>query len=327
MINTITELELHSAYSAIYKAQKIAIIPHASPDADAIGAAIATKIILKQFGKTIDTICFDLPPKNTKFLPYSQEFTQNLNPNLYDLLIFVDCGAHYMSKFHTIIPNLFNGHTNIINIDHHHTNDLFGTINLVDSTAASTCQILFETFQKWNFSLNPQIALCLMTGLYFDTGSFKHSNTTPRVLRIASKLKAFGVDTEKISYEVFKKKTTNTLKLWGNVLKNAKRTQRNIISSVANKDDYESTSSQQKDLEGVIDYLNAVPNSKFSVLISDDQKGGIKGSLRTQNEAADLSKIAGIFGGGGHKLASGFRIKGQLEAEKHWKIKDSKPAN
>jgi len=321
MINTITELELHKAYTTIYKAQKIAIIPHASPDADAIGAAISTKIILKRFGKTVDTICFDPPAKNTLFLPYTHEFTQKLSPDSYNLLIFVDCGAHYMSKFHTIIPNLFNGLTEILNIDHHHTNDLFGTINLVDSTAASTCQILFETFKKWQFELDIEVAQCLMTGLYFDTGSFKHSNTTPRVLRIAGQLKSYGINTEQIAYEVFKKKNINTLKLWGNVLKNAKRTQKNIISSVADQSDYKATDSQQKDLEGVIDYLNAVPNSKFSVLISDDQKGGIKGSLRTQNEKADLSEIAGIFGGGGHKLASGFRIQGKLEAENYWKIK------
>jgi len=320
MQNTITQQELLKAYKAIYKAQKIAIIPHSNPDGDAIGAALACKQVLAKFGKETQTICIDPPPKNTQFLPQINEFSTQLNPSQFDLLIFVDCGAHYMSKFHLKLPNLFNGFQEIINIDHHHTNDLFGTINLVDATSSSTCQILYEIFTEWQFPLNQSIATCLLTGLYFDTGSFKHPNTTPRVLKIASQLTKLGANNAQISRELFKKKSINTLKLWGNVLKNTKRTQRNIISAAVQENDYLTTNTSQRDLEGVVDYLNAVPESEFSLLVSADQKGGLKGSLRTQNENADLSKIAKIFGGGGHKLASGFRIEGTLQEEKNWKI-------
>lgn len=320
MQSVITEMALKQTYQAIYAASRIAVIPHRSPDGDAIGAALSISHVIGQYGKHIDLICIDKPPKNTHFLPGIEKFTQNLQPNTYDLLIFVDCGSSHMSKFHEGYPDLFSGKYQILNIDHHSSNDNFGTINLVDSTAASTTQILFEIFTRWQFPISQEAATCLLTGLHFDTGSFKHNNTTPRVLRIAAQLSRLGADNQKISRELFKQSNAKQLKLWGRVLQNAKRTPKNIVTSAVSKKDYQETNTSSKDLEGIVDYLNSVPESKFSVLLSDDQKGGVKGSLRTQDDQADLSEIANIFGGGGHKMASGFRIEGELNEEKYWSI-------
>lgn len=311
----ITEQALLQAYQAIYSAQNIAVIPHRSPDGDAIGAALATKLTLQQFGKQIDIVCVDPAPKNTHFLPHYNQIIHQLNPEKYQLIMVVDCGSADMYQF-----DLSQINYPIINIDHHASNTNYGSINLVDDTAASTTQILYEIFSKWQFPLNTQIAECLLTGLYFDTGSFKHNNTSPRVLRAAAALSKLGANGLRISKNLFKNNSANQLKLWGKILENTKRTQKNIITSAVSNKDYQETHTNSKDLEGVIDYLNTVPESKFSLLLSEDQKGGIKGSIRTQDESTDLSKIAEVFGGGGHKMASGFRIQGELKEEKYWSI-------
>lgn len=311
----ITDQALLQAYQAIYSAQNIAVIPHRGPDGDAIGAALATKLTLQQFGKKIDIVCVDPAPKNTHFLPQANQIIHELQAEKYQLLIIVDCGSADMHKF-----NLSQISYPIINIDHHASNNNYGSINLVDSSAASTTQILYEIFSQWQFPLNKEIAECLLTGLYFDTGSFKHNNTDARVLRAAAALTKLGANGQKIAKNLFHNNSANQLKLWGKILKNTKRTHKNIVASAVSTKDYKETQTNSKDLEGVIDYLNTVPESKFSVLLSEDQQGGIKGSIRTQDENTDLSKIAEVFGGGGHKMASGFRIEGQIKEEKYWSI-------
>jgi phosphoesterase RecJ-like protein len=225
-----------------------------------------------------------------------------------------------MSKFHETHPEILSETTKSINIDHHESNDYFATVNIVEPKAASTTQILYSLYQKWGFEIDEKIATCLMTGLYFDTGSFRHNNTTPEVMKISSDLLKLGANIKAISKNLFKTNSINKLKLWGRTLSNIRRNQRNIITSAITKEDYEICKTESKDLEGVVDYLNAVPDSKFCILLSEDQKGGVKASLRTQSEKLDLSKIAEVFGGGGHKMASGFRIEGKIKEEKHWII-------
>jgi phosphoesterase RecJ-like protein len=313
---------LEQSLDAIKAANSIAIIPHRSPDGDAIGSALALKLAIRQLDKLVaETVCIDQPPKNTKFLPEADLFKNDLDISKYDLLVFVDCGGFYMSKFHEKIPNLFNGSIKTLNIDHHGSNEFYATLNIVEPTMASTTHILYHLFQKWGIKITTDIATCLLTGLYFDTGSFRHNNTSTDVLQISGDLLKKGADFASITKYLFKDSTINRLKLWGIAMNNVKRTTKSIVTSAVTKEDYKKSKASSKDLEGVIDYLNAVPDSKFCMLLSEDQSGGVKASLRTQNEEVDLSKLAEVFGGGGHKMASGFRIEGKISEEKHWNIK------
>lgn len=320
MLTSVPEHDITVGLKLINEATRIAVIPHRSPDGDAVGSALAMKFVLKNAGKSVDTVCVDPPPQNTKFLPETDQFINELKTDNYDLLIFVDCGASYMSKFHETNPEILDGSINTINIDHHESNDFFSTVNIVEPKAASTTQILFRLFQKWGFEINKQTATCLMTGLYFDTGSFRHNNTTPEVMKISGELLKLGADIKTISKYLFKKNSINKLKLWGSALSKIRKNHKEIVTSAVTQEDYENCQADTKDLEGVVDYLNAIPNSKFCILLAEDLKGGVKASMRTQSENVDLSKIAEVFGGGGHKMASGFRIDGEIKEEKHWTI-------
>ena len=308
----------------------IAIVPHRGPDGDAIGSAVALKLFINQFHQNVEIFCVDKAPPNTDFLLKNHQLHQDLNPNIFKTICFVDCGSKNMSKYETKIPDLFDRPDIFkINIDHHQSNDQFGDLNLVDTKSSSTTEILFNLFTYWqknlnlNFSITPEMANALLCGIHFDTGSFKHPNTKLKTLKTAAELTKLGGNNQLIAYELFHKTNCNKLKLWGKVLQKTKLTTKSIVTSAATLNDFKDCSANSKDLEGIIDYLNAIPNKKFSLLLTEDNQNGtngIKGSLRTLDNSYNLNQLAKIFGGGGHKMAAGFRIEGQIKEQKYWAI-------
>jgi phosphoesterase RecJ-like protein len=299
----------------------VAIVPHKGPDGDAIGSALALKKFIQTYHNNVEIFCVDKAPNNTLFLNQSNTVQHNLDPTIYKTICFVDCGNSKMSKYDLKFKDLFtNQNYTTINIDHHQSNDNFADYNIVDTKSSSTCEILFNLFNIWNFSIPKIIAQDLQTGIHFDTGSFKHPNTTVKTLKVAAKLSQLGANNTQITKNLFHLNTTNQLKFWGEIFNRTRINQRKILSSVATQKDFKKYQASSKDLEGIIDYLNAVPDKKFSILITEDSNNGVKGSLRTQNTNYDLNRISSIFGGGGHKMAAGFRIEGNLKETTNWTI-------
>lgn len=299
----------------------VAIIPHRSPDGDAIGSALALKQFINQFHQNVDIFCIDPAPLNTHFLPGAKNIKHKLDLNTQKILCFVDCGSSEMSQYHKQFPDIFNRKDIItINIDHHQSNNNFAQLNYVDPLSASTTQIIFNLFQDWKATITPSMANALLTGLHFDTGSFKHQNTDFTVLKTASQLTALGGNNQQITKNLFNTNSVSQLKLWGKVLNRTNLTSKKIITSTITQKDFTECQASSKDLEGIIDYLNAIPNKKFSILISEDNNNGIKASLRTLNPKYNLNKIANLFGGGGHPMASGFRLEAKLTQKDYWQI-------
>ncbi|MBD3330936.1 hypothetical protein GF354_05415 [Candidatus Peregrinibacteria bacterium] len=307
------------AWKIIEKAQNVAIISHRKPDADTLGSAIAFWKFFKNRGVKAKMVCKDKPNLVFNFLPYVSEFITDFNPAEHDLIIFVDIGASYMTHLHISHKNLFTA-APTINIDHHSSNDHFADINIVDSTKASATQIIFEIFRQHNVDIDEDIATCLLAGIYGDTGSFKHANTSEQVFKMASYLMAKGGQIKGVTNNLFKNKSLKTLKLWGRVLEKTKITPDKMVLSVINEEDYDSASAGPEHLSGVVEYLNMVPDSKFAILINEDRKGNIKGSFRTRNREMDLSRMAATFGGGGHKQASGFILPGQVDSSRVYPV-------
>ncbi len=304
----------------VKESKNILLISHRKPDADTLGTAIALKIWLDGENKPCELACIDKPNSRFGFLPFINDFKQKFDLNSYDLIFIVDSGASYMTNFHLKYENLFNSGIPIINIDHHASNDNFGEVNIVDCNAASTTVILYRIFKYLNIPLTEQISTCLLAGIYSDTGSFMHSNTNNEVFKISSELVQNGARVAEICRRLFKNNSVSTLKLWGKVLEEANVTDKGVVISVISEDDYMTVRADPNELSGVIDYLNMVPDTKFAVLINEDRKGNVKGSLRTRNKEVDLSRIAAVFGGGGHPKASGFSIPGKLKKEVRYTI-------
>lgn len=303
----------------IKKSSRIVIIPHKSPDGDTIGSSLAMYQVLSQMGKNVEVICYDTPPEEFAFLPNIERIRKS-EPDLnYDAYLVLDAGATHLTGFHESHPALFNKTLESVNIDHHRSNDFYGKYNVVDSNAASTTMVLYELFNTLGYPIDRHTATCLLTGIYTDTGSFMHSNTKSDVLRVAGRLLAKGANLRSISKELFNTTKISTMRLWGRVLKNINQTPEGITMSVVKEKDFADTGADYSEMTGVVDYINSVPNSEYSVILTE-KAGKVKGSLRTLKDEVDVAEIASVYGGGGHTKAAGFTIAGQLQKEIRWKV-------
>lgn len=300
---------------------KMIVLAHANPDGDTLGGALAVYLGFKDAGYDIEIACIDGVPPKYQFMSGSAAVMTDFDAESYDAVIFVDCGNKKMVKFHETKPRIHSNEMVKINIDHHASNDHFGEINFVPLHVCSSTEVVYRLLQQLEIAITPSISTALLLGVYTDTGSFMHQNTTPSSYLVGSELLSLGANLNRISSDVFRSYDFKTLKLWGKVLDDLHVTPDGAAIVGIKKDDYESIGATRADLEGVIDYVNSMPEADYSVLLSEDDRGNVKASLRTRNDSVDMKALAEKFGGGGHVKAAGFTIPGgHLEQEIKWKI-------
>lgn len=301
------------------------IISHRAPDADAVGANLALRRALKKMGKTVYSACVDPIPDSSLFLEDADQYIQNIEPIMesVEAIVSVDCGAAGLVAYIALYPDFFSGKIPYINIDHHASNELFGTINLVDAEACSASFLVYHLLLDLGLTVDRHMASALMQGLYFDTGSFMHPNTDSEVFLMAADLAQKGADYKRSAKELFHNTPINHLKIWGLAMERLKMNRDHVAISHLQKEDFAKYGADKEALSGIMNYINSIPDAKFSMLLAEDEKGNVKGSTRTQREDVNLSEYCGQFGGGGHKMAAGFTIPGSLEEETVYKVNRS----
>ncbi len=308
------------AKKLIEKAQKVLSLSHKNPDGDTLGASSAFYLGLQQLGKEVTMACVDPIPERYHFVPGMNRVVREFNFREYDLIIVSDAGASYMTRYHEIYPDIFKGEVPVLNFDHHASNDNFGTCNVVSVESASTTMLQYSFFNFLGIHITPQIATAILTGIYNDTGSLMHSNTTTAVFEVAGKMMEAGGKVNVVAKNLFRTTPVSTLKLWGRVLENVHINNEGVTVSVVTWKDFEECEASPDEISGIVDFLNSVPNTKYTCLLNEDKHGNIKGSFRTQRGDVDVAELAAQFGGGGHKKAAGFSMPGRLSKETHWKI-------
>lgn len=203
-----------------------------------------------------------------------------------------------------------------INIDHHPANEKFGKVNWVELVATSSAEMLvslIEALGKDKNLIDEDIATALLTGLIYDTSSFQNINTTPKSLTIAAQLVAAGGHQQEIIRNLYKTKSLETLKLWGNILTKIKEDKiHGFLWSSVTRDEIERSGADESALSQVVDeLLKSASDVDFTLLLSE-RGNQVQGSLRSIAKGTNVSKIAELFGGGGHEVASAFRIDGSL---------------
>lgn len=302
---------------------KFIIITHKDPDGDAVGSLLALTIFLRKQNKEVYPICFNEISETFSFLPevetISKEIKNEYLENL-DCIFILDCGDLRRTGFEDILKVLIK-EVSVINIDHHPSNPLFGGINIVEPKLTSTSEIIYVFLKSIGAKIDKEIATCLLTGIITDTGSFMHSVTSSETLKIASELLKTGVRLSKITLHL-RLKTLGALKLWGKILSRVEKDREmGIVTSIITKDDIAEVGASDSDLSGVVNLINSIPGTKASILLSEREPGEIKGSIRTEDDEVDVSEIASLLGGGGHKKAAGFTIKGELVQDgDDWRI-------
>lgn len=304
---------------------KILLMIHENPDGDTLAAASALFLALKKIKKSPAMVCKDGVPRPFLFLPEMDKIRHDLLFGDFEIILVIDCGdlrrtgfAERLTKFAQTKKKI------LINIDHHPKNDLhkLANYNLVDHTASSTSEIVYELLGQMNIDLEKETATALLTGLYTDTGGFKHANTSARTLEVAAELLRAGGRIKTITQNVSLNKSIPAMKLWGLALSRMHRNNTlRIVSSVITRQDLLTCQATDEDLAGVVNLINSVPDSRAAILFYETAEGKIRASLRTENDQVDVSRLAAQFGGGGHKKASGFTIDGRLEvAGNSWRI-------
>ncbi|MBD3328133.1 hypothetical protein GF340_02395 [Candidatus Peregrinibacteria bacterium] len=300
--------------NAFKKAKHVGIISHKNPDPDTLSSNIALRKFLEADKKKVSSVCIDPIPEKLLFITKKYDFKSSIDKNM-DLLVCVDTSSRDQTHF-----LLKNTKKNIIVIDHHASNEMFGKINIVNPDAASTTYIIYFLFKKMRIKINPETATLLLTGLYYDTGNFMHSNTNATVLMIAADLQSKGANRKQIVEMMNKTHSVNQLKLWGKALSNITLTKTGGAVSGLTKDDFQTCNATQNDTKGIIDYISSTKDSKYAALFCNDDDGNIKGSFRSKEENVDVADLAKYLGGGGHKKASGFSIKGKIKRDTYWSI-------
>lgn len=308
-------------------AQRILCITHAGPDGDALGSMLGLCALLhpRWPEKEVLCICKDPAPPPFHFLPGVRAIRQEISSLAGDLLIFLDAAEPKQTELHASHPLLFSPEElrkqgmRSIKIDHHPTVSNFAMLNLVDPEAASSAEVVMDIADSIELPLTAEAATCLLTGIYTDTGSMMHSNTTTRVYRTAARLIRSGADQEAIIRNVFRNSKISTLKLWGRVLEKISLSSEGAAISAVTAGDFRATGAAFSELTGAIDYVNSIPGMKFSLVLSE-RDGKVKGSLRTLSDDVDVAAMAGKLSGGGHKKAAGFSLEGKLEPEVRWKV-------
>lgn len=302
------------------QADSILLVAHSRPDPDTVGANLALKYHLEAQGKHVSLVCFDPFPENLRPL-FDDEF---FHPDQLDLALFdaviaadsVDRGFH-------LIRRQFAERQVVILIDHHPDADLSGDIVIIDPKYSSTCEIIFLFFQHNHITITKEMATALLTGILFDTGNFQHSCVSPQVMEIASQLMKLGAPLTKISKTVFANKNISAMKLWGKAFEKAKfLPQSGLLVTAVTRSDIEECEATPDDVYHVASILSTVPEARFALVLSERDEETVRGSLRaSEHHGIDVSAIAHQFGGGGHKLASGFEVKGHIVESVHgWHV-------
>lgn len=296
--------------NAIKAASTVMVCGHIRPDGDCIGSAMAMRRICEKLGKKADAVCDAEKPSAFAFLPEYSEFCAPRFDN-YDLFIAVDCATE---KRLGVYGQYLRNAKKSVHIDHHPVEQMFADVNCVRVEASSVCEVVYSLFAESGL-LDAQSATMLYTGLSTDTGHFMHSNTTPEVFKIASELTAYGVDIGAVNRGIYKTKSFNRIRLTARALDGIELFENGKIAFMTiMRSDMTECGCGMDDTEGLIDYASSIAGVEISICVCEQEGGTFRTSLRSV--AADVSKVASLFGGGGHKLASGCILGGGREQVK-----------
>ena len=308
-MNPQTTTALDAVVEALRDRDRFLLTTHEGPDGDALGSLLALHHILGQLGK--DSVMFldakEFPlPIEYRFLPLEEVFHEPPADVVDRTLVFLDCGnidrmpVEFLQR-----EGAFR-----INVDHHHDNTRFGDINLIDTEASCTAEIVYEIAKRLGATVTPEIAAALYVGLITDTGKFMYENTGAGTHRMAAELIDAGVDVADTYRRLYERVPPEKLRLIGRALEKIERFDEGRLAvTYISADDYAATGGSETLTEGVIDFLRSLDGTAVAAVIrdkTDDSRAARKVSLRSTDGAVDVSAISRSQGGGGHRRAAGF---------------------
>ena len=301
--------EIELAAEAISGSGSLALACHMLPDGDALGSMLALHHLCRAQGKLSVASWpepFVVGPHYT-YLPGLDLVTKPVDfPSAPEVMVTFDCGS--LGRLGELAASA-EAADRLVVVDHHATNDRYGSVNLVDPDAASSCELVYQLIRRMGGVPNTEEATALYTGIVTDTGRFQYSSTSPATLRVAADLRERGVDHTLVSNEIFESAPFGYLHTLGIVLSRA-RLEDGLVWSWLELKDLNGT--RLDEAEDMINQLRSVREAGVAVLLKETEPGHYKVSMRSRGNV-DVAQIAAAFGGGGHARAAGFPAPGGVE--------------
>ena len=296
----------------IRQANRVAIFTHMRPDGDAIGSALALSAAL-DFLKTPNQVCVETEiPSNLTFVEGVEKIVKKPRGE-YDLLIVVDCSDEQrlgaLSEEYFIAKRK---KIDVINIDHHVSNTRFGKYDFVQNCSAN-CMHIATLIEYLGVPFVKKIAEYLLLGLLTDSGNFSHDDVTEETLLLGAKLVKAGADICRYNYMLFKRQPKERAALYAKTMSGIRYYHDGRFAVIAvTKKNMEECGADQGMTEGFVDFPLNIDGVEVAASLLEIKKGQYKISLRSKTYA-DVNKIAGTYGGGGHVRAAGCMLFGDLE--------------
>lgn len=298
--------------TAIQTAKNVLLLTHRQPDGDALGSLGALADYLQKIDKPYQVFDFGAIPPHFYFLPDIERLlARTKKPSDFDLIIVLDCGALRLTGWQKTeeeksIP--------LINIDHHSSNSHYGDLNLVVKEASATAEVMTGLLKQTPIGIDRLSATYLLAGIVNDTDNFTNQATGFSSLETASFLMGHGAKLPIITGHLFKNKSLNGLRFWGQALDRLKYNEATgVTSTVITQQDFKLYDLVEKDVEGLANFVINYSNPRLVMVLRELANNKIKGSLRTTDDSIDVARLAEALGGGGHKKASAFIIEGRLK--------------
>lgn len=308
--------KIEEAAHCLLSSERILLATHEDPDADGLSAMLAVLFWLRDQGKEATAFVNGELPEYLKFLPGLDFLRRDIPEGEYDLLVgfdYADFRRLGLDKWVEERPGLA-----ILTFDHHPEGRQSGEFKVIDPAASSTTVLVQRLLRHVGADITPSIATCILAGIVVDTGGFLHVNTNAESLEIAGLMMRAGANLTKIFRETFRKKDPSLMRLWGEALNRIHLDpQSGLALSRATAQDLARYGVGREAMVEFSGVLNTIAESRAAVFLSQDAEdpSHIKGSLRSEEyKGVDVSELAGAFGGGGHKLAAGFKIKDEWKA-------------
>ena len=296
---------LRTALETILESQRFLIVSHTRPDGDAVGSVLGLGLALQAAGKDVQMVLEDGVPKSFRHLTGYDRISKKATDQ-YDCSIVLDCSDLIRTgKVFSI------GSSPDINIDHHKTNRNFAKINLVDTKATATTEILTRLIPEWGFAIDLPVAEALLTGLITDTLGFRVAGMSPESLRIAADLFENGADLPTLYTKALLTRSFRAARYWGTGL-SALQLEDRLLWTRLTLDDRKSVNYPGRDDADLINILQTVEDADIFIIFVEQKNQSVKVSWRAR-PGFDVSTIALQFGGGGHMPAAGAEIQGSVD--------------
>ncbi|WP_156659344.1 MULTISPECIES: bifunctional oligoribonuclease/PAP phosphatase NrnA [unclassified Mycobacterium] len=306
-------IDARGAVELLSGAATIAVVAHVHPDADTIGAGLALALVLDKCGKSVE-VGFAEPamlPESLSSLPGCHLLVgADAMRRDVDLVVTVDVPS--VKRLGALSDLAGPGRESLV-IDHHASNELFGTANFVDVSADSTTMMIADILDAWDKPIEPDVAHCIYAGLTTDTGSFRWA--TPRALRLAARLVETGVDNAAVSRTLMDSHPFTWLPLLSRVLGSAHLLPeaaggRGLVYAIVGHQDW--VTSRPEEVESIVDIVRTTQQAEVAAVFKEVDPQQWSVSMRAKADV-DLAAVASAFGGGGHRLAAGYSTSGPID--------------